>query len=139
MKRRGEEIRRRRFELRLIGWQRQLPFTLCRDNATRSSKLTDNVHIYTSVLGHFPVHRTQIYLQDSLHDSLKTRARSVGVSMSELIRRTLEKDIHSDPVSDARAYFDRLKPLESFAGTTSKAYVQKVRSTSRLLRKAEKS
>ncbi len=85
------------------------------------------------------MHRTQIYLQDSLHDSLKTRARSVGVSMSELIRRTLEKDIQSDPVSDARAYFDRLNPLESFAGTSSKAYVQQIRSTSRLLRKAEKS
>ena len=84
------------------------------------------------------MHRTQIYLQDSLHDSLKTRARSDGVSMSELIRRTLEKDIQSDPVSDARAYFDRLNPLESFAGTTSKAYVRQIRSTSRLLRKADK-
>lgn len=85
------------------------------------------------------MHRTQIYLQDSLHDSLKTRARSVGVSMSELIRRTLEKDIHSDPVSDARAYFYRLKPLESFAGTTSAAYVRQIRSTSRLLRKGDES
>ncbi len=81
------------------------------------------------------MHRTQIYLQDSLHDSLKTRARSVGVSMSELIRRTLEKDIQRDPVSDARAYFDRLQPLESFAGTSSAAYVRQIRSTSRLLRK----
>ena len=85
------------------------------------------------------MHRTQIYLQDSLHDSLKTRARSVGVSMSELIRRTLEKDIQSDPVSDARAYFDRLKPLESFADTTSAAYVRQIRSTSRLLRKGDES
>ena len=84
------------------------------------------------------MHRTQIYLQDSLHDSLKTRARSDGVSMSELIHRTLEKDIQSDPVSDARAYFDRLNPLESFAGTTSKAYVRQIRSTSRLLRKTSK-
>ena len=85
------------------------------------------------------MHRTQIYLQDSLHDSLKTRARSIGVSMSELIRRTLEKDVQSDPVSDARAYFDQLKPLESLADTTSKAYVRQIRSTSRLLRKGDES
>ena len=47
------------------------------------------------------MHRTQIYLQDELHDSLKARARSIGVSISELIRRTLEKDIQKDPVADA--------------------------------------
>ena len=39
------------------------------------------------------MHRTQIYLQDELHDNLKARARSGGVSVSELIRRTLERDI----------------------------------------------
>lgn len=80
------------------------------------------------------MHRTQIYLQEALYDSLKARARNVGVSISELIRRTLEKDIQKDPVSDARAFFERLKPLDSFAGTTSAAYVRQIRSTSRLLR-----
>lgn len=79
------------------------------------------------------MHRTQIYLQDALYDSLKTRARSVGVSLSELIRRTLEKDIQKDPVSDARAYFERLKPLESFAQIDSEDYVRAIRSKSRIL------
>jgi negative regulator of replication initiation len=80
------------------------------------------------------MHRTQIYLQDALYDSLRVRARSVGVSMSELIRRTLEKDIQKDPVADAQAFFDRLKPLESFAHVDSVDYVRKLRSTSRTLR-----
>jgi post-segregation antitoxin (ccd killing protein) len=80
------------------------------------------------------MHRTQIYLHDTLHDSLKARARSVGVSISELIRRTLEKDIQKDPVADARAYFERLKPLESFAGVDSEDYVRAIRSKSRILR-----
>lgn len=80
------------------------------------------------------MHRTQIYLQDTLHDSLKARARSVGVSISELIRRTLEKDIQKDPVADARAYFLRLKPLESFAGVDSEDYVRTIRGKSRILR-----
>lgn len=83
------------------------------------------------------MHRTQIYLQDALYASLKTRARSVGVSLSELIRRTLEKDIQKDPVSDARAYFERLKPLESFAQIDAEDYVRAIRSKSRILQKGD--
>lgn len=82
------------------------------------------------------MHRTQIYLQDGLYESLKTRARSVGVSMSELIRRTLEADIQKDPVADARAYFERLKPLQSFAKVDAESYVRTIRSKSRILRKS---
>lgn len=81
-----------------------------------------------------PMHRTQIYLQDDLHGSVKARARTIGVSMSELIRRTLETSIEKNPVSDARAFFERLTPLKSFAQTTPEAYVAAIRSTSRLLR-----
>ncbi len=83
------------------------------------------------------MHRTQIYLQDPLYDSLKIRSRSIGVSISELIRRTLEKDIQKDPVADARAYFARLKPLESFADVDSEDYVRAIRSKSRTLRTGE--
>ena len=80
------------------------------------------------------MHRTQIYLQDALYDSLRVRSRSVGISMSELIRRTLEKDIQKNPVADARAYFERLVPLESFAMVNSSDYVRTIRSKSRILR-----
>ncbi|MES2944717.1 MAG: CopG family transcriptional regulator [Pseudomonadota bacterium] len=83
------------------------------------------------------MHRTQIYLHDTLHDSLKARARSTGISISELIRRTLEKDIQKDPVADARAFFERLKPLESFAAVDSDDYVRAIRSKSRILQKGE--
>lgn len=83
------------------------------------------------------MHRTQIYLHDTLYDSLKVRSRSVGVSISELIRRTLEKDMQKDPVADARAYFSRLKPLESFADVDSQDYVRAIRSKSRILRTSE--
>lgn len=82
------------------------------------------------------MHRTQIYLQDELHAGLKARARSVGVSISELIRRTLERDIQSDPAADARAYFERLQPLASFADVDAASYVRGLRSKSRLLRPA---
>ncbi len=80
------------------------------------------------------MHRTQIYLQDDLYETLKARSRNVGVSISELIRRSLEKDIRQDPVADAQAFFDRIDPLESFADVDPETYVRGLRDTSRLLR-----
>jgi len=80
------------------------------------------------------MHRTQIYLQDALHENLKARARSAQVSLSELIRRTLEKDLHKNPSEDARAYFERLKPLKSFAEVDANEYVKGIRDKSRILR-----
>jgi hypothetical protein len=85
------------------------------------------------------MHRTQIYLQNELYDNLKLRAASMRVSISELIRRTLENDIHKDPVADAQAYFERLKPLESFANNDSESYVRNIRSQSRILRPSDAS
>lgn len=79
------------------------------------------------------MHRTQIYLKNELYEKLKARSRIVGVSVSELIRRSLEKDIQQDPVADAKAFFERLKPLESFANTAPETYVRKLRNASRLL------
>jgi len=83
------------------------------------------------------MHRTQIYLHDALHESLKMRSRSAGISISELIRRTLEKEIRKDPVADARAFFERLQPLESFAGVDSDAHVRALRGRSRILRQGK--
>lgn len=80
------------------------------------------------------MHRTQIYLQDDLYENLKQRARRVGISMSELIRRQLARDIQKDPVADAKAYFAQLTPLESFSSTAPEEYVTELRSRSRILR-----
>jgi Ribbon-helix-helix protein, copG family len=80
------------------------------------------------------MHRTQIYLQDELHATLKANALSQGITMSELIRRTLEKDVVRNPSVEARAFFERLAPLESFNGVDSASYVSVIRSKSRILR-----
>ncbi len=79
------------------------------------------------------MHRTQIYLQNDLYERLKTRSRCVGVSVSEIIRRALEKDTRQDTIADAKAFFERLKPLESFADKEPEAYVRGLRNASRLL------
>ena len=80
------------------------------------------------------MHRTQIYLHDDLYESLKARSRAAGVSISELIRRSVAKDIQREPVAEAQAFFERLQPLDSFKDVEPKAYVRKLRSNSRLLR-----
>jgi post-segregation antitoxin (ccd killing protein) len=78
--------------------------------------------------------RTQIYLQDDLHETLKAKALSVGVSMSELIRRTLEKEIERNPAAEARMFFENLTPLESFQNVDPRNYVYGLRGNSRLTR-----
>lgn len=80
------------------------------------------------------MHRTQVLIQDELYDRLRVRARSLGVSMSELIRGTLEQAVEKNPKMDAQAFFDRLDPLESFADIDQDRYVRELRSTSRVLR-----
>lgn len=83
------------------------------------------------------MHRTQIYLQNDLYEKLKTRATTLHVSISELIRRTLEKDIQKDPVAEAQSFFDRMTPLESFTAVDARTYVDSVRRKSRILRQGE--
>jgi hypothetical protein len=80
------------------------------------------------------MYRTQIYLQDTLHSRLKEQARLVGISMSELIRRTLERDLLSKPLTPAQDFFASLKPLQSFDAQTPESYVRELRSRSRILR-----
>ena len=83
------------------------------------------------------MHRTQIYLHDDLYENLKARSRRLGLSIFELIRRTLEKDIQKNPAANARAYFERIRPLESFASVDSETYVRTVRSSSQMIKMGE--
>jgi hypothetical protein len=65
------------------------------------------------------------------------QARSAGISMSELIRQTLEKGIDQDPSASARAFFDSFEPLESFKNVDAEGYVREIRKRSRILRAEE--
>lgn len=80
------------------------------------------------------MHRTQIYLQDDLYERLKARSSTVGLSISELIRRSVEKDMQRDPAAEAKEFFERLVPLDSFADVEPETYVRELRRTSRILR-----
>jgi predicted DNA-binding protein len=80
------------------------------------------------------MHRTQIYLQDEIYEQLRNRSQTQGLSISELIRRAVEKDLNDEPIVDAETFFERLKPLESFAHVDPESYVRVLRDKSRLLR-----
>jgi len=81
------------------------------------------------------MHRPQIYLQEQLYQRLKTRSRVLGVSVSELIRTTLDENLGSTPSNAARDFFDRHRPLQSFADSSPEQYVAGLRERSRLIRK----
>jgi uncharacterized protein YuzE len=62
------------------------------------------------------------------------RGNVVGIEILDASKRqSQEKDIQQDPVADANAFFERPKPLESFANTEPEAYVRKLRNSRRLL------
>lgn len=81
------------------------------------------------------MHRTQIYLDDQLHQTLFTHARQQGVSMSELIRRLLTKQLtqKEDRIAAVETFFQQLQPLASFSALEPEQWVRDLRSTSRIL------
>jgi predicted CopG family antitoxin len=83
------------------------------------------------------MHRTQIYLQDTVYEQLKHKSQLIGVSISELIRRAVEQDLNKTSSIEARAFFDALTPLQSFATTEPEQYVDDIRSRSRILQVEE--
>ena len=82
------------------------------------------------------MHRTQIYLDDQLHQQLFIHAKYQGISMSELIRRLLAKQLayKEDRTAALETFFQQLKPLESFSTIEPEQWVKDLRSNSRILR-----
>ena len=95
-----------------------------------------NIHHNCSktILLDMQMHRTQIYLQEELYGRLKARSRVLGVSISELIRTTLDKNLDVAPGNAARDYFANATPIESFADCSPEKYVSQLRMRSRLIK-----
>ena len=77
--------------------------------------------------------RTQIYFEQQTLDELKKMARSFNISVSELIRSVVKKEIIKHKNSDIQAFVKDMKPVESFKDTDATAYVQNIRGKSRIL------
>lgn len=79
------------------------------------------------------MHRTQIYLHDALYAQLKHQSQISNVSISELIRQAVERDLNKNADKNARLFFNTLTPLQSFANADAVQYVDDLRATSRIV------
>ena len=78
--------------------------------------------------------RTQIYLEESLLAELKRVAKNLNVSMSEIIRNALKKELKKYKQNSLSQFIDNLEPLESFKNIEAKDYVDEIRNKSRIIK-----
>lgn len=77
--------------------------------------------------------RTQIYFeQDTLQD-LKEIAGNLNISVSELIRNVMKKEIKKRKESNLNDFLANMSPIESFKDVDATEYVNNIRSNSRIL------
>ena len=78
--------------------------------------------------------RTQIYLEESLLAELKKVAKNLNVSMSEIIRNALRKELKKYKQNSLSQFIDNLEPVESFKNIEAKNYVDEIRNKSRIIK-----
>ena len=78
--------------------------------------------------------RTQIYLDESLLAEIKRIAKSLNISMSELIREALRKELKRYKQNNLSQFINSLEPLESFKDVTAENYVDEIRDKSRIVK-----
>jgi len=78
--------------------------------------------------------RTQIYLEESLLAELKKVAKNLNVSMSEIIRNALKKELKKYKQNSLSQFIDNLEPIESFQDIEAEDYVDEIRNKSRIIK-----
>ncbi|MCF6206997.1 MAG: ribbon-helix-helix protein, CopG family [Sulfurovum sp.] len=77
--------------------------------------------------------RTQIYFEQQTLKELKKIASGLNVSVSELIRSVVKKELKKRHKNDMQTFIANMKPIESFADVDATEYVQSLREKSRIL------
>ena len=77
--------------------------------------------------------RTQIYLEDHMIAELKNVAERLNITMSEFIRGAVKKELQNYEQKSLSQFVDTLQPLESFKNKDAIAYVDELRSKSRIV------
>jgi len=78
--------------------------------------------------------RTQIYLEENLLAELKRIAKNLNVSMSELIRDILKKELKKYKQNSLSQFVDNLEPIESFKDIKAENYIDEIRNKSRIIK-----
>jgi len=80
--------------------------------------------------------KTQVFLEDSLHNDLNSIVDSLNISISDFINQIIKNEIfkYKQNKEDGLLHFiDSLEPLESFKNIDTNQYVNNLRDKSRIL------
>jgi len=79
------------------------------------------------------MHRTQIYIDDDIFSKVKNISKSLNISVSEFIRKSIKNELNKDSKNDMESFFDSFDALDSFKNTDASKYTEDIRSKSRIL------
>lgn len=76
---------------------------------------------------------TQIHFQDEVVQQIQASLQGRGETVEQFIQQAVAHELQRRKPKDLKSFFDALRPLKSFADIDAVVYVDRIRSTSRLL------
>lgn len=75
----------------------------------------------------------QLHFSDELVNQIQTNLEAHGETFEQFIMQAVVHELHRRKTKDLKSFIDGIQPLESFVGIDSEAYVDEIRSKSRLI------
>jgi hypothetical protein len=76
---------------------------------------------------------TQIHFPDEISHQIETNIAECGETFEQFVQKAVEHELQRRKANNLKSFFDVLQPLESFANSDAIAYVDEIRSTSRII------
>ncbi len=76
---------------------------------------------------------TPIYFPDEIAEQIEANIAECGETFEQFIQQAVEHELQRRNANNFKSFFATLQPLESFAETNAIAYVDNIRSTSRII------
>jgi hypothetical protein len=76
---------------------------------------------------------TNIHFPDEVAEQIEANLAECGETFEQFIQKAIEHELQRRKANDLKSFFASLQPLESFAETNDTAYVDNIRSTSRII------
>lgn len=76
---------------------------------------------------------TEINFPDEIADQIQANLKIDGETFEQFVQQAVAHELQRRKANDLKSFFDALHPLESFADIDAVAYVDDIRSTSRLI------
>lgn len=76
---------------------------------------------------------TQLNFSDEITNQIQANLQACGETFEEFVQQAVAHELQRRKANDLQSFFDGLQPLESFADVDPVAYVDDIRSNSRLI------